>query len=495
MFDVDCFDVKTYTAPSDRQGPPDAPSGPSGHIPPAMPTTPPDPARLLTLPAPQGARLVLRDALGAADEAVAALATGGPADDGALRLHAALLRLRVLLQSWEPALRDTVPAPVHRRLTALARHVGTDASRQRQRAMLDALQTEDAAANTAELLPAPVHGAPDARRVIRERWAQIHAPLAKGLATWHERHAIDTGRTGGTFGILAAQALERAIARFERRWAALASPDELPVVHAAQTSAHAMHTLLAPLAGTMPDDEDVHHAVDSLCLHLDDVATAAALRQHLPIDTADATDFRNTEPRAVLHRLLTKRIAGDIRALGTWTVPRRRNDALARLRACAAAWRTTGAPPMEIERKWLLTALPPHAATAESVTLAQGYLDGTALVERIRSITRGDDVQWRRTVKLGTGMARIEVEEPAEPALAEALYALTAGRRVTKQRYTVHDGSLAWEIDVFTDRDLVLAELELPAIDAPYAMPDWLTPYVAREVTGEKAFTNWQLAR
>ena len=465
----------------------------SGHIPPAMPTAPLDPARLLTLPAPQGARLVLRDALSAADGAVAAFAAD-PAD-GAPRLHAALHRLRVLLQAWEPAVRDTVPAPVHRRLTALARHVGTDATRQGLRAMLVAMQTDDAAAHTTALLPAAVHGSVDAQRVIRERWAQIHAPLAKGLATWHERHAIDAGRTGSAFGVLAADALERALARFERRWAALVTPDDLPVVHAAQSAAQAMLALLAPLAGATPEGEHVLYAVQSLCLHLDDVVTAVALRQQLQLDATDAIDVRSTEPLALLHRLLAKRIAGNIRSLGTWTVPRHRTAALASLRALAATWRDAGAPPMEIERKWLLSARPPHATTVEPVTLAQGYLAGTALVERVRCITRGDDVQWRRTVKLGTGMARIEVEEPAEPVLAEALYGLTVGRRVTKQRYTVPDGGMEWEIDVFTDRELVLAELELPSIDTPFAVPDWLAPYVVREVTGEREYTNWRLAR
>jgi CYTH domain-containing protein len=42
---------------------------------------------------------------------------------------------------------------------------------------------------------------------------------------------------------------------------------------------------------------------------------------------------------------------------------------------------------------------------------------------------------------------------------------------------------------------LVLAELELDHADAVVEFPPWLAPYVLREVTDDRAFTNWQLAR
>ena len=56
-------------------------------------------------------------------------------------------------------------------------------------------------------------------------------------------------------------------------------------------------------------------------------------------------------------------------------------------------------------------------------------------------------------------------------------------------------GALVWEIDVFTDRELVLAEVELPAVDAAVAIPAWLTPVLDREVTGDSAYVNAVLAR
>ena len=89
----------------------------------------------------------------------------------------------------------------------------------------------------------------------------------------------------------------------------------------------------------------------------------------------------------------------------------------------------------------------------------------------------------------------MEVEEACTAELFDALWPLTAGRRLTKRRHVVADGALTWEIDDFTDRDLVLAEIELVSEDQPVRVPDWLAPYVAREVTGEDAYVNSNLAR
>jgi CYTH domain-containing protein len=54
---------------------------------------------------------------------------------------------------------------------------------------------------------------------------------------------------------------------------------------------------------------------------------------------------------------------------------------------------------------------------------------------------------------------------------------------------------LAWEIDVFEDRPLVLAEVELPSADAEAPPPAWLARHVVREVTDDPAYANSALAR
>jgi len=70
------------------------------------------------------------------------------------------------------------------------------------------------------------------------------------------------------------------------------------------------------------------------------------------------------------------------------------------------------------------------------------------------------------------------------------MWPLTAGKRVHKRRYRLG----RWEIDLFLDRDLVLAEIELASEDEPVDIPDWLSPYLEREVTGDPAYVNLNLA-
>ena len=75
------------------------------------------------------------------------------------------------------------------------------------------------------------------------------------------------------------------------------------------------------------------------------------------------------------------------------------------------------------------------------------------------------------------------------------MWPLTADARVRKQRHVVRDAGHAWEVDVFLDRDLVLAEVELSGLDDVAELPGWLAPYVVRDVTGEPAYFNSVLAR
>lgn len=156
--------------------------------------------------------------------------------------------------------------------------------------------------------------------------------------------------------------------------------------------------------------------------------------------------------------------------------------------------------PMEIERKFLLHGLPPDAAMAPSVRIEQGWLPGTALRERLRRTSRaGAADECTRTVKIGPANARIEIEEPTDPALFAAMWPLTVQARIRKRRHIVQDGALTWEVDVFLDRDLVLAEVELQ--DAPgdivaaLPIPAWLASFIVREVTHEPAYYNSVMAQ
>ena len=157
----------------------------------------------------------------------------------------------------------------------------------------------------------------------------------------------------------------------------------------------------------------------------------------------------------------------------------------------------------EIERKFLLRALPAAAAAAPAVEIDQGYLPGERILERIRRIRMMEggapvtpqQARYFRTVKLGSGVERLEFEEETTEVFFLTVWPLTRGRRVQKRRYTIAAGTDEWEVDDFIDRPLVLAEIELERADQPANPPLWLVPLIEREVTNDPEYSNYALAR
>jgi CYTH domain-containing protein len=67
---------------------------------------------------------------------------------------------------------------------------------------------------------------------------------------------------------------------------------------------------------------------------------------------------------------------------------------------------------------------------------------------------------------------------------------------VHKRRHTVRGSDdLVWEIDEFLDRDLVLAEVELPSAETEFELPSWLSEALNREVTDDEKYSNLSLAQ
>jgi CHAD domain-containing protein/CYTH domain-containing protein len=155
---------------------------------------------------------------------------------------------------------------------------------------------------------------------------------------------------------------------------------------------------------------------------------------------------------------------------------------------------------LEIERKYLLRFVPEAARDGRYVDIAQGYVPGERLHERIRRVTTSTgnghrDVRYYRTVKTGEGIARTELEEETTETVFETMWPLTRGHRLRKRRFAVDVDGRTWEIDEFRNRDLVLAEIELGSEDEDVVFPSWLAPAVQREVTTEPEFQNINLAR
>jgi CYTH domain-containing protein len=148
---------------------------------------------------------------------------------------------------------------------------------------------------------------------------------------------------------------------------------------------------------------------------------------------------------------------------------------------------------IEIERKYLLSALPRLPQALEVLEIDQGYLPGLARLRHQRS-SRGDE-RFFRTIKQGVGVRRLEFETEIDRAEFEKAWPETRGRRVHKRRHIVANGDDHWEIDEFLDRPLILAELEFDDPASAVTIPDWLRPVLVRDVTDEPEYTNRRLAR
>ena len=173
-------------------------------------------------------------------------------------------------------------------------------------------------------------------------------------------------------------------------------------------------------------------------------------------------------------------------------------------------------PRPEIERKFLLRALPLLPPHAEAVQIEQGYIVAVGdedielpesaragaidqrgrLAGRIRRATYPDGrVICTNTVKRGRGLVRQESEREISEAQFEAHWPLTVNARLHKTRHRVAHGELVWEIDQFHELDLVMAEVELPDPEHDALPPPWLAEFIECEVTGEQDYRNLVLAR
>ena len=148
---------------------------------------------------------------------------------------------------------------------------------------------------------------------------------------------------------------------------------------------------------------------------------------------------------------------------------------------------------VEIERRYLLIGLPPHMPDTHVLEYAQGYLRTEPYEDRLvcQAVL---PPRYIRTVKIGHGLTRQEFKQDIPQAMFAALWPFTKGRRLDKRRYTVVQ-ELTWEVTEFIGLGIVTAEVELPSVDHPVELPDWMQAYVVREVTTELTYESAQLAR
>ena len=147
--------------------------------------------------------------------------------------------------------------------------------------------------------------------------------------------------------------------------------------------------------------------------------------------------------------------------------------------------------PIEIERKFLLIDENWRLKADAGISMRQGYLSNNSK-SSIRVRISGE--QANLNIKSSTpGTVRREYEYPIPVVEAEELLAdLCHELLIEKVRYHVEFSGFTWEIDVFSGANsgLVVAEIELVAIDQDFPRPAWL----GREVSDEIRYYNSHLA-
>ena len=152
---------------------------------------------------------------------------------------------------------------------------------------------------------------------------------------------------------------------------------------------------------------------------------------------------------------------------------------------------------IEIERKFTVVGDAWRRDVEASVRMAQGYLNDHDAVASGRQqasvrVRIAGEQAFLNLKSREAGPSRQEFDYPIPVADAEALLRLCVGGLIDKTRHYVRHAGWLWEIDEFAgdNAGLVVAEIELPAVDARFEHPAWL----GAEVTEHVRYYNLALA-
>lgn len=432
-----------------------------------------------------------------------------PDDGEALHdFRVAIRRLRSTLRAWRRTLAPKVPGAWRRELQEIQRATGAGRDAEVALEWLESQEAELAPGERAglALLVALLEerretSLAQAREGVRRRFDALDARLSERLGSVHVRVDLASPTASPRFGAALAARLRTATDRLEAHLSGIGEVEDPARCHAARIAGKRLRYLLEPVRA---EAEEAIAECRRLQDRLGDLNDAHVLAEEIARVLEDAGPEAQPGLRAL--RMRAEARAAELFAafrgewLGAAGAPR-----LAGFRALADHFESEARPALEIERKYLLDGLPDLEAlrargvAVESFEILQGWLPGRKLRERIRRTLRSgappDEARHFRTIKLGAGVERLEIEEAAGAPTFEALWPLTEGCRVRKRRHCVRAGEWLWEIDEFLDRDLVLAEVELPDPEARAELPAWLSDRVVREVTDDPRYTNLKLAR
>lgn len=146
---------------------------------------------------------------------------------------------------------------------------------------------------------------------------------------------------------------------------------------------------------------------------------------------------------------------------------------------------------VEIERKFLLADDTWRLHVMRSETLCDGLVAAEAGRKvRVRLYEARSTLTVKSKEEAGA-RAEFEYEIPRQDALE--ILAKHCSDVITKTRHYVTFQGFTWEIDEYGDQlaGIVIAEVELPSLDAPLPLPPW----AGEEVTGRAAYKKVNMLR
>jgi len=452
-----------------------------------MARLPPD---LLDSSAARGARLVARELLRRAR----ALSQGlrRPDDPDALHdFRVALRRFRSWERAYRPYLGKAVPKRGRKALRELA-----DATNAGRDAEVHLMWIQRASQS---LSPEHLSGAAWLTGRLEERRDQVYRRVARKTGPLFQRVEPvlrfrlrrPAGPDVDRFGAVTATLLQAHAVGVQQHLDRIKVPADEPAIHAARIRAKRLRYLLEPLEPYREETGALIQRLRGLQDRLGELHDLHLLAVELANPKAPATARAGL---AALAESATAREADLFAALRAEWLERSAGDFFLGVQGLARGL-LAGGPAREIEHRYLLTAVPAELDGAPAVEIHQGWLPGSTLQERVRWVCGPDGERYYRCVKAGAGIDRVELEEETSKELFEALWPLTEGKRVATRRYRRRERGLTWEVDQFQDRELVLAEVEVPAVQRRVQLPAWLKSVLVREVTGEAGYVNVNLAR
>jgi CHAD domain-containing protein/CYTH domain-containing protein len=420
-------------------------------------------------------------------------------DEQALHdFRVSLRRLRTLLQAYDPYLEGRVGRKLRRRIRGLAAMTGQGRDSEVLLALLKTQRPDLKSKHkpgyraVAALLERDVtRGYGAVLDDVRKEYAGLRKKLVRRLTRPEDK--------GGPADLVrlavAAQRLIPVYAgELEYRLSSVHALGDAPQAHRARIRAKRLRYLLEPLSSDVPAALPLIESLKGLQDLFGDLRDA-----HLLEETIES--FRQSDDPGIivgvdrLSRAMRDRQVALFDQIRAEWLGDRSGEFFNGVRELTDGLGSLPAPDVEIERKYLLRGFPEAVRGTEYQEIEQGYLPGERLQERVRRVRSGNGgVSFIRTVKIGSGIQRVQLEEETDQRIFDALWPLTEGKRVVKRRYRVRSGRFIWEVDRFRDRDLVLAEVELPTVDTKVDIPDWLEDYVVREVTDEFEYVNINLA-